>query len=98
MSWSPPKVEIGDVVLFRAHDNAEASMAFVTRVGAMALELWVLAPGYGGSERSSVHHKDDPSLAENREWAKNGSWEAKRDKIAILSERLAVLENRGNKK
>lgn len=102
MSYSMPEVNLGDTVLYRPHEGAPAQMAFVSRVGQDALELWVLSPGYGGVDRPSVHHVDDPRLADSVEWKKFGTWEHRpRDpRIAQLSERLSALERRmgGNKK
>lgn len=102
MSYSMPDVNLGDTVLYRPHEGAPAQMAFVSRVGQDALELWVLSPGYGGVDRSSVHHVDDPRLVDSVEWKKFGTWEHRpRDpRIAQLSERLSALERRvaGNKK
>lgn len=102
MSWKMPEVGVGDTVLYRAHEGAEPQMAFVAKVGKDALELWALTPGYGGADKTSVRHKDDPRLAESVEWKKFGTWEARpRDpRLAQLSERLSALENsvKGNKK
>lgn len=102
MSWEMPEVHVGDTVLYRAHEGASPQMAFVARVGKDALELWALAPGYGGTDKPSVRHKDDPRLADSVEWKKFGTWEHRpRDpKLAMLSERLSALEAavKGNKK
>lgn len=102
MDWTMPEVQVGDTVLYRSHDGAEAQMAFVSRVGKETVELWALAPGYGGAEKPSVHHKDDPRLSSSVEWKRYGIWEHRpRDpRIAQLSERLSALEAavRGNKK
>lgn len=102
MDWSMPEVRIGETVLFRSHEGADAQMAFVSRVGKETVELWALTPGYGGVEKPSVHHKDDPRLANSVEWKKFGTWEHRpRDpRFAQLSERLSALEKavQGNKK
>ena len=102
MSWEMPEVSLGETVIYRAHEGAPGNMAFVAKVGKEALELWVLSPGYGGTDRPSVHHKDDPRLAKNAEWRKFGTWEHRpRDpRLAILSERVSALEKaiQGNKK
>jgi len=102
MDWKMPSVDVGETVLFRPHDGAEAQMAFVSRVGKDTVELWVLSPGYGGNDRASVRHKDDPRLADSVEWKKFGTWEHRpRDpRFAHLSERLSALEKavQGNKK
>lgn len=97
-----PAVGVGDSVIFHSHEGSEPVMAFVTRVGRETVELWALSPGYGGVEKPSVHHKDDPRLAESAEWRRYGTWEHRpRDpRIAQLSERLSALEKAvgGNKK
>jgi hypothetical protein len=102
MSWEPPAVGVGDTVLYYAHENAEPCMAFVTKVGKDTLELWALSPGYGGVDKPSVRHKDDPRLQDSGQWKVFGVWEHKpRDpRIAQLSERLSALEAavKGNKK
>jgi hypothetical protein len=91
-----PEVSVGDSVYFHAHDNAEPVMAFVTKVGRETLVVWALAPGYGGVEKPSVRHKDDPRLSEGGEWKQYGTWCLKpRDpRVAQLSERLSLLEKR----
>lgn len=101
MSYQMPAVELGETVVYRVHENAEPIMAFVTKVGRETIECWSLSPGYGGVERTSVHHKDDPAL-ENANLKAFGTWEhLPRDpRIAQLSERLSALEKSlgGNKK
>ena len=100
--YKMPEAGLGDTVLYRPHEGADAQMAFVAKVGRDTLYLWALSPGYGGVEKPSVHHADDPRLADNPEWKKFGTWEHRpRDpRIAQLSERLSALERRsaGNKK
>ncbi len=102
MSWSIPAVSVGETVLYYSHEGAEPNMAFVTKVGKETLELWALSPGYGGVEKPSVRHKDDPRLADSPQWREFGVWEHRpRDpRIAGLSERLSALEKavQGNKK
>lgn len=102
MSWAFPEVAVGDTVLYYSHDGAEPQMAFVSKVGKDTLELWALTPGYGGVEKPSVRHKDDPRLGDSTEWRKFGTWVHRpRDpRIAQLSERVSILEKavQGNKK
>jgi hypothetical protein len=102
MSWTVPAVSVGETVLYYAHDNAEPNMAFVTKVGKETVELWSLSPGYGGVDKPSVRHKDDPRLVEFPHWKEFGLWEHRpRDpRIAGLSERLSALEKavQGNRK
>jgi len=101
MSYEMPAVSLGETVLYRVHEGAEPIMAFVTKVGRETIECWSLSPGYGGVDRTSVHHKDDPAL-ENPNLKAFGTWEHRpRDpRIAQLSERVSALEKShgGNKK
>lgn len=91
-----PEARLGDVVLFQAHEGAEPSMAFVSGVSKRTLNLWVIAPGYGGTERPSVHHVDDDGVLEFPDWKAYGFWKHRPadSRIAILSEKVAVLEKR----
>lgn len=94
--YQMPSVELGDFVYFYPHPGAEPEIAQVIKPGARAVTLWVNAPGFGGMERTSVHHKDDPGITENAEWAKLGAWEHKpRDsRITILAEKVSLLERK----
>ena len=91
-----PEAKLGDSVLFYAHEGAEPAMAFVTGVSKRTLNLWVIAPGYGGTERQSVHHLKDDGVLEFPAWKEYGFWEARPadPRIAILSEKVALLEKR----
>jgi hypothetical protein len=89
-----PPVELGDWVFFRAHEGAEPVPAIVTKASQRTLTLWALAPGYGGTEKHSVHHTSDPGVSEFPAWKDYGFWEHKPQKNAILSEKLAVLERK----
>jgi hypothetical protein len=91
-----PEVRLGDWVHYYAHDGADPAIGLVSQVGQRAVVLWVLSPGYGGSDRPSVHHSSDPGLEEYPEWKRYGTWEHKpRDpQIAILSEKVAALEKK----
>lgn len=96
-----PTAELGDWVLYRAHEGAPAVPALVTDVSKRTLTLWAIAPGYGGTEKPSVHHSSDPGVHEFPAWKEYGFWEHKpAGKLAVLSERIAALEKRlekGNK-
>lgn len=91
-----PSVELGDFVYFYPHPGAEPEIAQVIKPGARALTLWVTAAGFGGMERTSVHHKDDPGITENAEWAKLGAWEhkPKDSRLTILAEKVSLLERK----
>jgi hypothetical protein len=89
-----PTAELGDWVLFRAHEGAETVPAVVTKVSQRTLTLWALAPGYGGNEKPSVHHVTDPGVNEFPAWKDYGNWEHKSQKNAILAEKVAMLERK----
>lgn len=101
LSWTMPAAQLGETVLFYAHEGAEPVMAFVIKVGKDALTLWALSPGYGGVEKPSVRHQDDPRLPDSVEWKKYGVWahQPRDPRLAMLSERVSILEGRlkGNK-
>ncbi len=94
--YQMPEVSLGDWVYFYGHEGSDPSLGVVQKVGQGTVVLWVLSPGYGGSDRPSVHHIDDPRLLDHAEWKRYGTWQHKpRDpRIAILSERVAALEKR----
>jgi|GEM_PF-1114144 hypothetical protein len=94
--YQMPAVSLGDWVYFYAHENADPTIALVSKVGRRALELWAISPGYGGTDKPSVHHKDDPGFNEFPAWKETGAWEHRPDdpRISILSERVALLEKK----
>ena len=94
--YQMPAVSLGDWVYFYAHENADPTIALVSKVGRRALELWAISPGYGGADKPSVHHKDDPGFNEFPAWKETGAWERCPDdpRISILSERVALLEKK----
>lgn len=89
-----PTAELGDWVLFRAHEGADPVPAMVTKASQRTLTLWALAPGYGGVEKPSVHHVTDPGVNEFPAWKDYGFWEHKPQKNAILAEKVALLERK----
>jgi hypothetical protein len=93
-AYQMPAAEVGDWVLFYPHQDADSIPAMVTKVSSRTLTLWAIAPGYGGIDRFSVHHKSDPGLQEFPEWKTTGLWEHRRSQHAILAEKLASLEKR----
>lgn len=96
--FTMPEVALGDFVLYYPHQQAEPNIAQVIRAGRSAVTLWVMSPGYGGVERPSVHHVDDPGIRDNQEWAKAGAWAHRQQdsRLSILSEKVALLEKRLN--
>jgi len=90
-----PAAKVGDKVLYYAHEGAEPVMAFVTQVSSRTLTLWAVLPGYGGIEKPSVHHQDDPGGQEFPAWKEYGYWgPMPAGKEAILSEKVALLEKK----
>jgi hypothetical protein len=92
--FAMPKADLGDFVQYYRHEGAEPNVGIVTAVSSRTLTLWVIAPGYGGVERPSVHHVTDPGVDEFPAWKEYGSWDVKRGKDAILSEKVALLEKK----
>jgi hypothetical protein len=96
MSYEMPEVRLGEWVYFYPHEGAEPSVGVVTKVAKETVVLWVISPGYGGTEKPSVHHVSDPRLADYPDWKPYGLWDHQpRDpKVSILSEKLAFLEKK----
>jgi len=93
-TYKMPPAEIGEWVLFRPHQDADAIPAMVTKVSSRTLTVWALSPGFGGIDRFSVHHQSDPGLQEFPEWKVTGTWEHRRSQHAILAEKLSALERK----
>ena len=93
-SYSMPKADLGDFVLYYRHEGADPVPALVTGLSTRTLTLWAIAPGYGGTEKPSVHHTTDPGVNEFPAWKEYGYWDYRRGKDAILSEKVALLEKK----
>lgn len=91
-----PHAQVGEQVLFMAHENAPIQPAFVVEASARTLTLWALSGSYGGTIKPSVHHVDDPGVHEFPEWKKYGYWKPlpADTKYAILAEKVALLEKK----
>lgn len=96
MSYEMPKAQMGDFVYYYPHEGSEPAAGIVIGVSQRSLSIWVIVPTYGGVEKFSVHHKDDPGLKEYEEWKNFGTWEHKPEdsRMAILSEKVALLEKK----
>jgi len=95
MSYEMPKAELGDIVLFYAHEGATPVPAIVTVKATRTLMLWALAGELGGVVKHSVHHLSDPGVNEFPDWKRYGYWEHKSDpRLAMLSERVSLLEQK----
>ena len=95
-NFNMPPVVLGDWVYFYYHVGAPPTVALVSAVSSRTVTLWAVCPGYGGTEKPSVHHLTDPGVEEFKDWKAYGFWDYKpRDpKAAILSEKVAFLEKR----
>lgn len=91
-----PAASVGDWVYFYPHYDASPVPALVTSASSRTVTLWAVSPGYGGNEKPSVHHVTDPDVEKFPDWKRYGFWEHKPadPKIAILSEKVALLEKR----
>lgn len=89
-----PAADLGDKVLYYRHEGAQPALALVTEVSSRTLTLWVITPGYGGVERFSVHHVDDPGVNEFPAWKEFGFWAPRPSKLIALQEKLALAEKR----
>jgi|TARA_B100000085_G_scaffold275083_1_gene292537 hypothetical protein len=96
INFEMPAVEMGDFINYTAHEDAIPNLGIVTEVSSRSIKCWVIVPDYGGIEKYSVHHKDDPGLEEFPEWKRFGMWFPKKPdaQIAVLSEKLALLEKK----
>lgn len=92
--YKMPAVELGDKVYFYRHHDAKPELALVTDASSRTVILWVISPGYGGMERFSVHHIDDPGVQEFPAWAETGFWAHRPNKLVALQEKLALVEKR----
>lgn len=91
-----PTAELGDIVLYYAHEGATPCPAFVAVKASRTLTLWAIAGELGGVIKPSVHHLTDPGVEQFPDWKRYGYWEHKpRDPAySILSEKLSILEKK----
>ncbi len=89
MSYEMPTAELGDIVLFYAHEGATPVPAIVAVKASRTLTLC-------GVVKPSVHHLTDPGVNEFPDWKRYGYWEhkAKDPTISILSEKVSLLEKK----
>lgn len=77
-TFTPPKVQIGDMVYWYADPLSphHPAMGWVcVNPGTMTLSILVFTESSGFIEKPSVRHRDDPGLHENPEWRQWGCWE-----------------------
>jgi hypothetical protein len=96
MNYEMPKAGVGEIVLFRPHEGAEASPAIVCKVGSRTLNLFAMSGELGVVLKPSVHHVGDEGVNEFQEWKRYGFWEhcPKDPALAMLSERVSLLEKK----
>lgn len=72
---TPPKVELGQVVLWSQDGGASGTPAIVTKVGTKTLSLAVIAESYTNFlTRSGVRHVSDPDRKRGSN-AEDGLWD-----------------------
>ena len=96
MSYEMPKADLGDIVLFYAHEGATPVPAIVSVTASRTLTLWAIAGELGGVVKPSVQHLNDPGVNEFPDWKRYGYWEhkAKDPSMSILSEKVSLLEKK----
>jgi hypothetical protein len=96
MSYEMPKADLGDIVLFYAHEGATPVPAIVSVTASRTLTLWAIAGELGGVVKPSVHHLTDPGVNEFSDWKRYGYWEhkPKDPSMSILSEKVSLLEKK----
>jgi hypothetical protein len=96
MNYEMPKADVGEIVLFMPHEGASSVPAIVCKASARTLTLFAMSGEAGVTIKPSVHHVTDEGVNEFPEWKKYGFWEhrAKDPKIALLSERVSLLEKK----
>ena len=96
MSYDMPLVDVGEIVLFRAHAGADPVPAIVCKVGSRTVNLFAMSGDLGVVLKPSVHHTTDEGAEEFPEWKRYGFWEHRPadPRLAILSERVSMLEKK----
>lgn len=96
MSYEMPTADLGDIVLFYAHEGATPVPAIVAVKASRTLTLWAIAGELGGVIKPSVHHLTDPGVNEFPDWKRYGYWDHRPSDpaMAILREKVALLEKK----
>lgn len=76
-AWKMPPVSQGDCVLFSSdiHNFSNPTLAWVLKEPKDSTITVLAFTANGFIEKSSVHHKDDPSIREEHGWQDLGVWE-----------------------
>ena len=95
-TYQMPEPKLGDFINYYAHEESPANIGIVTEIGNRTIKCWCMVPDFGGIEKFSVHHREDPSLDEYPEWKKYGVWDFKPadPQITMLCEKVALLEKK----
>lgn len=90
--WQPPRVRVGDIVLFSRdlRGFTDPTAAVVTGVGDTTISVSVFTPN-GIVWQHSVHHKDDPAIHGDHGWDELGAWDLSDMTKAIYA--LAATKN-----
>lgn len=97
-SYEMPKADLGDIVMFYAHEGATPVPAIVAVTASRTLTLWAIAGELGGVVKPSVHHVSDPGVNEFPDWKRYGYWDfkPKDPSLSILREKLSLLDKKVN--
>ena len=76
-NWKMPKVSIGDCVLYSndIHNFSDPTIGWVMRTPKESTVTVLAFTPAGFVEKSSVHHKDDPTLHSDHGWENLGVWD-----------------------
>ena len=76
-AWRMPNVSQGDCVLFSTdvHNFSNPTLAWVLKEPKDSTITVLAFTNNGFIEKSSVHHKDDPSLHQEHGWQDLGAWD-----------------------
>ena len=96
--YQMPRPQPGDLILFSTdiHHFTNPCVGWVTDERGECTVNVLAFTASGFVQKSSVHHKDDPGIVENAEWARLGAWEhkPKDSRLSVLSEKVSLLERK----
>lgn len=75
--WRMPKINIGDCVLYSndIHNFSDPTIGWVMKPPRDSTITVLAFTANGFVEKTSVHHKDDPSLHSEHGWENLGVWD-----------------------
>lgn len=76
-AWKMPKVNVGDCVLYSndIHNFSDPTIGWVLKLPKESTITVLAFTAAGFVEKTSVHHKDDPSLHADHGWENLGVWD-----------------------